>query len=219
MSGRKRSGSLADAYERMQKLRDAEAARERGAETASRVEEQFQKLRDAAPPPSPGAVVELQLEAYLRTDPPSDVLAFVARQLEAFRFEDPRNPAAAEVDREIRRAVEEYENAQIEREIDQAEEDRRRRKKKRKPRRRRVTVYIDGEEYERARGCVVHMDDIGEEPSNLSRLVDLAIRRELKRLALKYNDGEPFERIEESLPGGRPEDPLPNVWDDERCKR
>ena len=141
MTARKRRGSLADAYERMQKIREAEAIRE--------------------------------------------------SQMEAARSYDPAQLTEADA---------EEENALLQLEGEQELREAAAKKKKR----RRTTVYLDPEEYERIRACVLHLGAIGEEPVSISSFLDGAASRELERLAQKHNGGKPFPRHRSPLPGGTP---------------
>ena len=70
--------------------------------------------------------------------------------------------------------------------------------------RQRVTLYLPTELLQEVRGCVVQMGYEEAEPSNLSRLFEAAVKRELERLRKKHNAGKAFKPYRARLPSGRP---------------
>jgi post-segregation antitoxin (ccd killing protein) len=72
------------------------------------------------------------------------------------------------------------------------------------PHRRRITVYVRSDLYAQARAAVLDLGAEGKEPASISALLEGALDRELKRLAKKHRDGEPWPEHRGRLPGGRP---------------
>lgn len=70
--------------------------------------------------------------------------------------------------------------------------------------RQKITLYFRQALLEEARSAVLALGAQGVEPSNLSRLFEAALGRELERLRRAHNAGEPFELYRSRLPGGRP---------------
>jgi hypothetical protein len=70
--------------------------------------------------------------------------------------------------------------------------------------RRKITLYFREALLQEARSAVLALGANGLEPSNLSRLFEAALERELERLRREYNRGQPFPPYRSRLPGGRP---------------
>ena len=67
----------------------------------------------------------------------------------------------------------------------------------------RATLYISAEVLEEARNAAVHLAG---NPARLTlaKLADTALRAELQRLKLTYNQGQDFPPRDADLQGGRP---------------
>lgn len=67
----------------------------------------------------------------------------------------------------------------------------------------RATIYLTEDILDEARNAAVHLAGY---PARLTltKLAELALRRELDRLKVLYNDGRDFPPRDEDLRGGRP---------------
>lgn len=70
--------------------------------------------------------------------------------------------------------------------------------------RERTTLYLRAELYAEAKGAATLLGSRGEEPGNVSALVEAAVERELERLRKLHHGGRPFPAYLGGLPGGRP---------------
>lgn len=67
----------------------------------------------------------------------------------------------------------------------------------------RATLYLPHELLEEARNATVHLAGYPARMT-LTKLAEIALRRELQRLKDVYNHGQPFPPRDEDLKGGRP---------------
>lgn len=70
--------------------------------------------------------------------------------------------------------------------------------------RERTTLYLRADLYAEAKGAATLLGSRGEEPGNVSALVEVAVERELERLRKLHHGGRPFPPYLGGLPGGRP---------------
>lgn len=70
--------------------------------------------------------------------------------------------------------------------------------------RERTTLYLRRDLYAEAKGAATFLGARGEQPGNVSELVEHAVERELERLRKLHHGGRPFPPYLGGLPGGRP---------------
>lgn len=70
--------------------------------------------------------------------------------------------------------------------------------------RERTTLYLRRDLYAEAKGAATFLGSRGEQPGNVSELVEHAVERELERLRKLHHGGRPFPPYLGGLPGGRP---------------